>query len=384
MQILEYLDRNSFQFNKNLYNRNSFANHVSLLNKELLNQLSSFKVAILGIPEDRNSNNIGSSKGPDKIRESFYRLINNFEKIKIVDFGNIKNDKSFDNTVSNTQEVLSFIIDQKLFPVILGGSRNLTLAVYKAFQYENKLLNLTSINSRIDLYEDNLNDERNYLSEILLSDDSNIFNYTNIGYQSYFITKDQINLMNKLHYDHYRIGDIRNNILDIEPVLRDTNILELSVNAIKQADAPGNANPSPNGFYSEEICRLSKFAGMSDSLNAFCIFDFNPEYDVNNQTANLVSQILWYFLEGYLNKTTENPLYKTDGFTKFHVQNNSMDLKLDFYKSNKTGRWWLELPYTANLASNSKQLLSCSKDDYIMATNNEIPDRIWKFYKKML
>lgn len=384
MQILEYLETNSFQFNEKIYNRNSIVNHVSSINKDLLSQLNNFQIALLGIPEDRNSNNIGSCKGPDKIRESFYRLNNNFEKLKIIDFGNIKNDKSFDITISNAQKVLSYIIEQKLFPIIIGGSRNLTLAVYKAFQNENNLLNLTSINSHIDLYEDNLNEERNYLSEILLPDNNNIFNYTNIGYQSYFITKDQINLMNKLNYDHYRIGNVRNNILNIEPVLRDTNILELSLNAVKQADAPGYAYPSPNGFYSEEICQLSKFAGMSDCINAFCIFDLNPEYDENDQTANLASQILWYFLEGFINKVNENPFHKTSDFTKFHVQHDSHDLILDFYRSNKTGRWWLELPFTTNLISNARQLLSCSKDDYIRATNNEIPDRIWKFYKKML
>ncbi len=383
MQILDFLETDTLQLN-DISNQFSIKHKISCLNSKLINNLHDFDIAILGIPEDRGSNNTGSCKAPNKIRESLYLLSYFFNNLKIIDLGNIKTGKTVNDTHDRIIQVLTGIIDQNIFPIILGGSRELTLAVYKTFQLKNKILNLTSINSSIDINKPEDKTGNSYLSEILLAENNNLFNFSNIGYQSYFVSSSQIDLMNKLHYDYYRVGYVRSNLLSIEPVLRDTNILELSVNSIKQSDAPAYYKPSPNGFYSEEICQIARYAGISDNINAFCLFDLNPGFDINNQTSNLAAQIIWYFIEGYVNRISEDPANNEKDFTKFHVQHDSFDLKLDFLKSNKTGRWWLKLPYKSNLISETSALLACSREDYTLASNNEIPDRIWKFYKKML
>ena len=47
---------------------------------------------------------------------------------------------------------------------------------------------------------------------------------TNIGYQTYYNTQDSIDLINKLHFDSYRLGEIRQNIEEVEPSLRNARL----------------------------------------------------------------------------------------------------------------------------------------------------------------
>ncbi|NOZ46803.1 MAG: hypothetical protein GXO79_08465 [Chlorobi bacterium] len=376
MQIFDFLEDIPFKIKDN--NPYSFINIISFLKEIKLTELNSFKLALIGIPEDRNSANSGSMYAPNKVREALFKLKTPVNSLKLVDFGNIKTGVTTNETYNNVKAVLSFCHNANLLPVIIGGSNNLITPVYFSFEKNTSLLNLTSINSNI------LDEEENYLSDLIFSKNEKLFNYSNIGYQSYYVSEKLLNKLNNFNYNAYRLGNVRKNILDIEPVLRDTNLLDLNINSIKQSDAPGYYLPTPNGFYSDEICQIARFAGLSDCLQAFCLFDFNPEFDRNNQSSMLVAQIIWYFIEGFYNRKIEDPLNDKVNFTKFHVQHDSFNFKLEFLKSNKTGRWWLQLPFNSNLISNNPQFLACSYDDYNQASNNNIPDRIWKFYQKIL
>ena len=69
-----------------------------------------------------------------------------------------------------------------------------------------------------------------------------------------------------------------------EPLFRDSDVAIFDISAVRQSDAPGTMSPSPNGFYGEEICLLSRYAGISDNLKIFGLFDVNPEFDIRFQT----------------------------------------------------------------------------------------------------
>jgi len=60
--------------------------------------------------------------------------------------------------------------------------------------------------------------------------------------------------------------------------------------------------------------------------------------------------------------------------------------ELVFYKSDKTERWWIEIPFISHLNNNLKRnsLLPCSHDEYIVACNNEMPERWWKAQRKSI
>jgi formiminoglutamase len=160
----------------------------------------------------------------------------------------------------------------------------------------------------------------------------------------------------------------------MEPLLRDTHFAAIDISSVRQSDAPGTFTPSPNGFYGEEICLLARYAGISDSMKMFGLFDVNPELDNRSQTSALAAQILWFFLEGFSQKQYEAPAMSntTPGrFIKYHVRVTDLHDDLIFVKSNLTDRWWFEFPGEEN----NNTYMACSHDDYLKANRNEVPER---------
>ena len=340
-----------------------------------IKDISKYKIAMFGVPEGRNSPNAGSLKGPDMIREQLYRLAKIPGRSKIIDLGNMKQGITFNDTIAGLTDVLSLLIHEKVFPVIIGGSSALIPAIDKAISQYKTGYTLTAVDPRIDYSnERKAPDSFNYLNSIINNHKSNFSHYINIGYQTYLNDQQIINRFLKRRSELIRIGDVRQAIHLTEPLFRDSDVTIFDISAVRQSDAPGTISPSANGFYGEEICLLSRYAGISDKLTVFGLFEVNPEFDVRNQTSGLAAQILWFFLEGFSQKQYETPaLSKSDSgrFIKFHVRVTDLVDDLIFIKSILTDRWWIELP------SENDQILyiACSHEDYLKANRNQVPDR---------
>jgi formiminoglutamase len=340
-----------------------------------LRDISKFRIAILGVPEGRNAHGEGSEKGPDRIRTELYRLARIPGKSKIIDLGNMKQGVSFDDTIAGLADILSFLIGANIFPVIIGGSSALAVAVDRALSEKRIKYTLAAVDPRIDYMNDKRDpDSFNYLNMILHNHKSTLFHYINIGYQTYLNDQQVVNRFLKRKSELVRIGDVRKAIYLTEPLLRDSDAAIFDISSVRQSDAPGTTNPSPNGFYGEEICLLSRYAGISDNLKVFCLFDVNPDFDIRNQTSALAAQIIWFFLEGFSQKQYETPelgVSNSGRFIKYHVRVTDLDDDLIFVKSNQTDRWWMELP-----AEDDKLCyIACSHEDYLKANHNEVPER---------
>ncbi len=350
---------------------------------EIFKDIDKFDIAIMGIPEDRNSTNKGCSFAPSKIRKALYKLYKPAANTRIIDLGDIKKGKTVKDSYAAVKDIVSELLSLNVVPVIIGGSNDLCHPVFLAYKKITKALNIVSIDSRFDLgnTEDNF-DSDSYLSKIILEKKSNLFNYTNIGYQTYYVSRKDISLMNELYFDTIRLGTARSNIAENEPYIRDADFVSVDLSSVKQADAPGHSTPSVNGFYGEEICQLARYAGLSDRLSSFGIFEANPNFDINNQTIELSAQILWHFIQGYYLRKKDYPKINIKTYKKYIVSVEGPEHKITFYKSMKTNRMWMEVPYL----DNDKEeiiIISCSYNDYQKAIKNEIPDKWWKFYQKL-
>jgi formiminoglutamase len=64
-----------------------------------------------------------------------------------------------------------------------------------------------------------------------------------------------------------------------------------------------------------------------------------------------------------------------DNFTLYSVPID--DMVLVFRKSKRTGRWWIEMPNNNSLNNKlpTTALLPCTYDDYLSATEQNIPER---------
>ncbi|MBN1183306.1 MAG: formimidoylglutamase [Bacteroidales bacterium] len=346
-----------------------------------ITDIDDIHVAIIGIPEERNAISSGSRLAPDPIREKLYQLTSVKGALNIYDFGNLKTGNSINDTYFAIRDVVSELIEKNIVPVIIGGSQDLTYGMFLAYEFLKRKINLITFDARIDLQNaTNEMKSDSYLSTILVKRDT-LFNYTNIGQQIYFLDDNETAFLNKTLSYPVRLGHVRGNMPAIEPLLRDADLISLDVCSIKQNDAPGQSFPSPNGFYSEEICQLARYSGLSDRVSSFGIFEINPKNDINNQTAHLAAQIIWYFLDGLANRQKEVPADEDKNFKKFIIHLDHEGRDVTFFKSMKTNRWWIEIP---SLKPNRQNIIAaCNYDDYQTTCGKEIPDIYWKIFQKI-
>ncbi len=350
--------------------------------------LNGINIAVLGVLEDRNAaSNEGCAKAPDQIRKFLYRLYEGNYTVKIADLGNIKMGNTVADTYFALSRVLKELIKKNIVPIVLGGSQDLTYANYQAYEDLGQIINIVSVDPLFDLGKnENEISSQSYLSKIILHQPNYLFNFSNIGYQTYFVDQEGIDLMKNLFFDTYRLGQVQTNMEEVEPIVRNADLISFDVSAIRQSDAPGNKNASPNGFYGEEACKIVRYAGMSDKLTSIGFYELNPQNDLNGQTAHLVSQMIWYFIEGYYNRKNELPHQEKKQFVKYHVTLEEQKDEMVFYKSKKSDRWWMEVPIRAQQKVKFKRhhLIPCSYQDYQTACNNDVPDRWWQAYQKLM
>ena len=338
-------------------------------------------IALIGIEYSQNKNSI------NYIRSYLYNLKRNKFAENIVDLGNYIFYETDQKSYEKFGYILSELIEKKIIPIIIGGSQELTYSQYLSFEYLKKIINIVSIDSRIDFDIDNKENyvTRNYWYKILLRDPSYLFGLSQVAYQGYLTDTNTIKLMEKNFFELYRLGKVRENMMDVEPVIRGADILTFDISAIRQSDSPGTIDPSPNGLYAEEACQLTRFAGLSDNLKTIGFYNYESANDINHQSARLIAQMIWYFVDGVMHRQIENVSADNANFVKYITSASNNDYQIVFFKSKKTNRWWMEIPENTKSKhfNKFKQIIPCSYHDYQQATHGEIPERWWKSLKRM-
>ena len=335
-------------------------------------------IAIIGVLDNRGQND-GKHIHLNYIRKELYSLFpGNWEKT-IADLGNIHAGETQQDTYYALNNIVAALIKQKVIPVVIGGSQDLAYAVYRAYDGLEQMVNFVSIDNRFDFgKEDEDISARSFLTRMIVEEPHNLFNYSNIGYQTYFNSQEEIDLIEKLYFDAYRLGEVSNNITIAEPVFRDADLVCLDMAAVKSGDSGNIVKFMPNGFDGKEICTLARYAGISDKVSSFGIFN----HDDTRQESALIAQVLWYFIEGVHYRSNEYPFGSKEHYIKYIVPMEGEELM--FYKSDRTDRWWIVVPGSMALGNKIKNstLLPCSYEDYLSACNNEFPERLWKAQRK--
>ena len=344
-------------------------------------------IAVIGVKEGRGSKyNESCDNGPDVIRKHLYKLWGLGNLFQIVDLGNIEPGHTIEDTYYALSSTIEYLVKLNILPVIIGGGQDLTFANYKGYQNLEQLVNLVSIDNNFNLgfIDDDL-DAQTYLSKIILYQPNYLFNYSNVGYQTYFVDPAAVELMQKLFFDSYRLGLVRANMEQTEPIVRNADIVSFDISSVRKGDAPGNFYAGPNGFSGEEFCQIARYAGLSDKVSSVGFYEYNPEFDNRESTAHLISQAIWCFLEGVSQRKNDIPSSLDNNFLKYRVFLSDSKHEIVFYKSNKSDRWWMEVPYPNNKSKYERHhLVPCSYADYQTACNEGMPDRWWQTYQKLI
>lgn len=354
------------------YKETQLGKHV-LVNDGELPGIENADLVIVGCGETRGqfiSSDINA--GPDAIRKQFYSLYQWHSDVQVADLGNIKAGSSLNDTYAALKAVVNELTSLKKRVVILGGSHDLTLAQYGSYVQNEQIIEAACIDSKLDLNMDSALPSDNFLMEMLVGEPNFIRHYNHIGFQSYFVHPTMLETIDKLRFDCYRVGRVKENMEDMEPVIRNSHLFSFDIAAIQNSHAPANRT-TPNGFTGEEACMLMQYAGMSTHVNTIGLYGYVPSFDVHELTAKQLSHMLWYLMDGIYKGKHEPHIEERDHFNEYRMA--FAEVETMFLQSKKTGRWWMEVP--------GGKMIACSHYDYMVASSNDIPERWMRAAERM-
>ena len=332
-------------------------------------------IIIVGCGEWRGEDKtMAYSSSANAIREQLYKMYYWHSGIKIADAGNIRQGATLGDTRAALLAVLQEIHAAGKIAIIIGGSHDLTLQQYEVFKKAEQMVVASVADMLIDLDETEEVTSGSFLMDMLTGTPNFMAHYSHMAFQSYYAHPRMLETLDKLRFDFFRLGKVREHIEDMEPVLRTSNMFSFDMSAVKYSDASANINGSPNGLSGEESCLLTRYAGMSDVLTSFGIYGYNHLNDVHGMTARQISQMIWYFVDGYLVRKSEAKLTEREEFIVFNITFTDNDTV--FLKSKRTNRWWMKLP--------DQSFVPCSYNDYLVASNDEIPERWLREQERLL
>ena len=356
------------------YHENSFFRQISI-HQYTFPDLKNVQIALVGLKECRGSKHSESmERGSSEIREKLYELKRGVASYKIADLGDLISGDSLNETYQNIRQVGEYLIKHQILPVFFGGSHDLDYGQYLAYEKLKKLVTLVTVDAKIDM-EDSGSESERHTQEIVLYQPNFLFSHTHLAYQSFLVDSTLINVLEKLYFDHVRLGQIRDNFKETEPLIRDADLLSFDLCALQSSVAPGASDAQPFGLTGEEACQICWFAGTNEKLSSFGLYGYDPYFDdSHNKTAKVAAVMIWYFIEGFYSRK-DSLSFKSADYIKYTVSLDSKPNTLVFYKSKRSGKWWMEIPHSESDKFDRFSTVPCSYTDYQTAQRGEIPER---------
>ena len=370
------LSEDLIEFKSNL-SRGTLGSNITLYNSEKTDY-SSVDIAIVGLNEYRNSDEISDeSLNLENFRREFYSLFYGNWSANILDLGDVISGKSFSDTYYAVNSIHQDLINQNIVVIFIGGGQDFTFPLYQSLSKKLNKVNISSVDNKFDFGKIKKQfSSSSYMSEIIMDKKNSLNHFCNLGYQTFLNSQEEIDLLNKFNFESHRLGEITENIKIVEPVLRETNLLTVDFKSIKSSELNFVHNYS-NGFESSQFCSVLRYAGMSNSINSVGLFELLD----SSISSALLSQSIWYFIEGYCLRIKEDP--NSSNFKGYTYNVFCEGTNLKFYNSELSQKWWVEFINEIE-TKNISSLLPCNKRDYLMACDGTFSDRLIMFLKREL
>jgi formiminoglutamase len=340
-----------------------------------------------GNPPDLNGAKIviagvGNPELADQVRTYLYGMSMVIPPGEMVDLGNFREGKTGTDTLIGLKDVIAELGKAHKIIVLIGRDTHDVLTYGQAYAKLETPYNLSVIDSIIDIMPDDQAQRSHYLNELVSEPDGCLFDFVHLGYQTYLNDSGSLDRLGELFFEYQRLGVLREDIRESEPVFRNSDLVVFSMNSIRQTEAPGVSFPCVNGFTAEESCQLARFAGLSDKLSLFALAGFRPDRDRGEQTSALAAHMIWHFLQGIIQRKSDYPFSDIRLYQKYLITLPKSGFNLTFFKSPSSGRWWMEVPYPDTKYPRSLYV-ACSPRDYQIASDGEVPDRWWNHYRRL-
>lgn len=338
--------------------------HIAVYDAEFPD-ISGSDMVLIGCGEMRGSGiQYNKTDAPDTIRSEYYKLFHWHTAVTVADLGNVKTGATLQDSYAALRTVVSELVEMGKKVVIIGGSHDNTTAQYQSYGVQDRIIDAVCVDARIDLDMDSVLPADNFLVDMFTGIPNHLKHYTHIGFQSYFMHPAMLETIDKLGFDCHRVGKVKEAIEEMEPAIRNSDMLSFDIAAIQNAHAPAN-HITPNGFNGEEACTLMQYAGMSKQCSSIGIYGYIPQQDSHQLTAKQVSHMLWYVMDGINKGKQEADISNRNEFDEFTIAFGEVETA--FLRSKRTGRWWMQM--------HNGQFAACSYLDYLTASRNDIPER---------
>ena len=196
------------------------------------------KIAIIGVTESRSKQkDLIEDVDFSLIRTQLYELQMGNWSIDLYDFGDVNYYDDKHETEKVFREVTNGLIRDGYNVVILGGNPSLGYQQYRAYDELVDKINYLTIDHKLRLGKDEAQTtETNYLTKIISNEPFNLLDYTNIGFQTYFVAQEKLDLLDQLNFEAVRLGVISENLKEIEPYSRDIHAASLNLSSLQGSD----------------------------------------------------------------------------------------------------------------------------------------------------
>ena len=341
---------------------NAFGRSIQHLQQDEFD-ITKMQLAIFGI----------NSRGDaDMVRAKLFALKRGTGTYKIADLGNLQAGLDGEETRGRVREVCEFLMEQGVIPLMIGGNHDLALAQYKAYEAAQKLISVINVDAFLDMeVEGDAN--ATYLNDLLMHQPNFLFSYNHLAHQSYLIDPKGLAALDKLYFESLRLGELRYDIKEAEPLIRLADMMTFDISAIRSSDAPGNPRAQPFGLSGEEACQLCWYAGMNEKMTSAGFHEYYPSMDDDVlKTASVMATMVWYFIDGFYNRK-DSGKFESSNYIKYSVSLEGHPETLTFYKSKLTEKWWMAVTY--GIRHQETAFIPCSYADYQRAINGDFPER---------
>lgn len=380
MEVFEFLTPNSPEFiaSTKQLSVHQIGHDVGFW--EDVDDINNYDFALISVNETRGAK-FQTDINAERLKSEFYALYKANWNYSFLDLGHIQAGEKVTDTYYVLQKLVNSLLNKKILPIIIGGGQDLAYFQYRAYDGLKYMVNMVNIDFKFDLGDSNQQiGQDSFLSHMIVDKPYNLFNYSNIGYQTYLNSQEEIRLLEKMFFEAYRLGEMTSDIKKAEPVLRDADFVSIDIRAIENKSL-GELEMQSNGFNNREICTLARYSGLSDKVSSFGMYEIqNLE---STASFRLLGQVLWYFVEGFRYRLNEKASVNNPNFIKYQVPIENEILV--FFESKLSGRWWIEIPSNTQKFNNKLEqhtLLPCDKENYLSACDQEIPERWFKAKQK--
>ena len=374
---------NPLSLDLTLYPETSFCSSI-YVNSEILPDHEHMDMAIIGMAENRGGGGgVGYTTAADAVRKQLYGLKKGVGSFKIVDLGNFRNGPEWEDTILRLKEVTSYLMEKGILPILIGGTHDMDWGQYLGYESSKKLITVLGVDNTFD-FQDSEQESKSHLARIFKHDPNFLFNYYHLGHQSYLIHHKQADLMERMSFEAIRLGVVKENIKDLEPVVRDADMLSFDISSLQAQYAPGATDAKVYGLTGEEACQLCWYAGLNEKLSSVGFYEYDVEKDSEDRkTAFVLATMIWYFIEGFYGRKG-GASFSSNDYITYEVTLGGEPDSIKFYKSRLSEKWWMEVPNPDGEGIfNRNRMIACNYADYETALKGEIPDRWVNFYKRV-